>query len=81
MLAGQADQPVAELFFRTYSGSGLVIHCLARFQRIPNRSCVAACDLITDKVFGQAFRQADFCHQFQGPQAGVFAILVGTFMQ
>ena len=41
MLAGQADQSIPELFFRWYSGSGLVIHCLARFQRIPNRSRVA----------------------------------------
>ncbi len=41
MLAGQVDQSVAELFFRAYSGSGLVIHCLARFQRIPKRSSVA----------------------------------------
>ncbi len=41
MLAGQADQSIAELFFRWYSGSGLVIHCLARFQRMPIRSKVA----------------------------------------
>ena len=41
MLAGQADQSVPELFFRWYSGSGLVIHCLARFQRMPRRCKVA----------------------------------------
>jgi hypothetical protein len=34
-------QPIAESFFRWYSGSGLVIHCLARFQRMPSRSSVA----------------------------------------
>src|SRR5512133_369199 len=41
MTAGQADQPIAESFFRWYSGSGLVIHCLARFQRMPSRASVA----------------------------------------
>ena len=35
MARGQADQAVARTFFRAYSGSGLVIHCLARFQRTP----------------------------------------------
>src|SRR5262245_41556342 len=40
MGAGQSDQTVALSFFRTYSGSGLVIHCLARFQPMPSRSKV-----------------------------------------
>jgi hypothetical protein len=35
MTTGQADQPVALVFFRTYAGSGLVIQGLARFQRTP----------------------------------------------
>jgi hypothetical protein len=34
----QADQPVARLFFRVYAGSGLVIQCLARFQRVLSRA-------------------------------------------
>src|SRR5262249_22577862 len=33
----QPDQPVAGFFFRAYCGSGLVIQCLARFQRTPRR--------------------------------------------
>lgn len=33
----QFNQTVSVSFFRTYAGSGLVIHCLARFQRTPNR--------------------------------------------
>src|SRR3712207_1544998 len=37
----QADQPVAPSFFLAYSGSGLVIHRLARSQRTPRRSKVA----------------------------------------
>src|SRR6266536_1102921 len=37
MARGQANQAVARTFFRAYSGSGLVIHCLARFQRTPRR--------------------------------------------
>src|SRR3712207_1444923 len=37
----QADQPVAPSFFLAYSGSGLVIHRLARSQRTPKRSKVA----------------------------------------
>src|SRR4051812_34568780 len=37
MTCGQADQAIARTFFRAYSGSGLVIHCLARFQRTPRR--------------------------------------------
>src|SRR5918995_692051 len=37
----QADQAVARAFFRAYSGSGLVIHSLARFQRTPSRPRVA----------------------------------------
>src|SRR5215208_598569 len=37
----QADQAVARTFFRAYSGSGLVIHCLARRQRTPSRWSVA----------------------------------------
>src|SRR6266496_2907339 len=37
MARGQTDQAVACTFFRAYSGSGLVIHCLARFQRTPRR--------------------------------------------
>lgn len=41
MAAGQRDQSIPELFFRWYSGSGLVIHCLARFQRTPRRTNVA----------------------------------------
>src|SRR5581483_4859125 len=32
---GQSDQMVALAFFRAYSGSGLVIQCLARNQRPP----------------------------------------------
>ena len=32
LLLRQRDYPVAPLFFRMYSGSGLVIQCLARFQ-------------------------------------------------
>src|SRR5215210_4122158 len=38
---GETDQPVAIPFFLSYSGSGLSIQCLARFQRTPNRSRVA----------------------------------------
>src|SRR5215211_1563160 len=37
----QADQAIASAFFRAYSGSGLVIHRLARFQRSPKRAKVA----------------------------------------
>ena len=33
----QRDQAVAAPFFRAYAGSGLVIHCLARFQPMPSR--------------------------------------------
>jgi hypothetical protein len=32
--SGPLDQPVAPLFLRAYAGSGLVIQCLARFQRV-----------------------------------------------
>ena len=35
MLRGQANQPVARLFLRAYSGSGLVIQSRARFHRTP----------------------------------------------
>src|SRR6266508_1052249 len=41
MTTGQRDQSISEPFFRWYSGSGLVIHCLARFQRTPRRARVA----------------------------------------
>src|SRR5260370_1236697 len=41
MRLGQPNQPVAGVFFRAYSGSGLVIHCLARRQPMPSRSRVA----------------------------------------
>jgi hypothetical protein len=34
---GQPDQAVPSFFFRAYAGSGLVIQCLARFQRMPRR--------------------------------------------
>src|SRR5260221_6656430 len=37
MLLGQPDQAVACAFFRVYSGSGLVIQCLARCQPTPRR--------------------------------------------
>src|SRR5437764_4745810 len=37
----QADQAIAGTFFRAYSGSGLVIQRLARFQRMPKRCKVA----------------------------------------
>src|SRR5918996_446544 len=37
----QADQPVPGPLFLVYARSGLVIHCLARCQRIPRRSRVA----------------------------------------
>src|SRR5215212_5055737 len=37
MARSQADQAVARTFLRAYSGSGLVIHPLARFQRTPRR--------------------------------------------
>src|SRR5450759_1047375 len=37
----QSLQSVASTFFRAYSGSGLVIHCLARRQRMPSRASVA----------------------------------------
>src|SRR5579864_9168 len=37
----QADQTVARPFFRAYSGSGLVIQCLARRQPTPRRASVA----------------------------------------
>jgi len=36
-LLRQCDYSVARLFFRTYSGSGLVIQCLARFQEMLER--------------------------------------------
>src|SRR5579864_5877794 len=36
MSSGQAHQTVALAFFRVYSGSGLVIQCLARNQRTPH---------------------------------------------
>ena len=45
MARGQADQAVARTFFRAYSGSGLVIHCLARFQRTPRRRI--ACRIVS----------------------------------
>ena len=38
---GQSNQPVPVSFFLAYSGSGLVIHCLALRQRIPSRAKVA----------------------------------------
>ena len=41
MARRQADQAVAAAFFRAYSGSGLVIQRLARFQPIPNRLSVS----------------------------------------
>ena len=41
MLCGPLDQPVAGVFFRAYSGSGLVSHFLARFQLIFIRCSVA----------------------------------------
>src|SRR5215208_779247 len=41
VFAGQTDQPVAHAFFRAYSGSGLVIQCLARCQFTPMRAKVA----------------------------------------
>src|SRR4029453_9548134 len=37
MLPSQGNQPVSLSFFFAYAGSGLVIQCLARFQRTPNR--------------------------------------------
>src|SRR5579872_2211067 len=37
LLAGPGDQPVACVFFCRYSGSGLVIQCLARFQLVLSR--------------------------------------------
>ena len=37
---GQPDQPVPRFFFRAYPGSGLVIQCLARRQRMPSRLSV-----------------------------------------
>src|SRR5262249_39715570 len=40
VLPGQSDQAVTLPFFRVYSGSGLVIQCLARFQPTPRRSKV-----------------------------------------
>src|SRR3954469_679991 len=45
MARGQPDQAVARTFFRAYSGSGLVIHCLARFQRTPRRPI--ACRIVS----------------------------------
>src|SRR5258706_2235227 len=45
MRRGQADQAVAPTFFRAYSGSGLVIHCLARRQRTPRRRI--ACRIVS----------------------------------
>ena len=41
LLATQLNQAVARAFFRRYSGSGLVIQRLARFQRMPKRKSVA----------------------------------------
>ncbi len=41
VLLGQPDQAVAPSFLRAYSGSGLVIHSLARRQRTPMRASVA----------------------------------------
>ena len=40
-LPGPADQPVTSLFFRSYSGSGLMIQRLARCQLTPIRPSVA----------------------------------------
>jgi len=37
LLARPGDQPIACVFFNRYCGSGLLIHCLARFQLFPNR--------------------------------------------
>ena len=37
LACGQLDQPVMVSFFHAYAGSGLVIHCLARFRRTPRR--------------------------------------------
>jgi hypothetical protein len=41
MSATQLHLALARAFFRAYSGSGLVIQRLARFQRMPNRKSVA----------------------------------------
>lgn len=41
LTSGEGDQAVALSFFRAYSGSGLVIQCLARTQRTPSRAKVA----------------------------------------
>src|SRR5918996_4157 len=37
----QENQPISGPFFRAYAGSGLVIHSLARCQRVPRRARVA----------------------------------------
>jgi len=40
VLIGRLHQAVALPFFRRFSGSGLVIHCLVRFQPTPRRLSV-----------------------------------------
>src|SRR5262249_6944261 len=37
MPLSQTDQSIPSFFFRAYAGSGLLIQCLARFQRMPRR--------------------------------------------
>ncbi len=37
VLCDEGHQSIAGVFFRPYAGSGLVIHCFARFQRTPSR--------------------------------------------
>ena len=81
MAFGQGDQSVAVAFFRAYAGSGLVIHCLARFQRTPSRCKRRAHRLPADPFGRQALLEADLGGQLQRPQAGRFAEVARALVQ
>ncbi len=78
---GQRDQTVAAPFFRAYSGSGLVIHCLARSQLRPQALQGEANRLAADPRRRQALGAAHLGGQVQGPQTGGMAELARTAVQ
>ena len=70
----QTNQPIPSVFFRSYPGSGLMIHCLARFHFTPRRSSVWRMVSSLNSSGSQTLFEAHFSRQFQGPQAAGLVI-------
>ena len=82
MALGQRNQPVSGCFFRTYSGSGLLIHCLARFGPHPQPLERTAHRFPADPDRRQTLPKTNLGRlQLHGPQAGLVAKVPRTLVQ